>query len=341
MSSGTRITPGQIERWLLDHCQRSPASEPARCFARGPVAVRDNSQLFYAECTTFPSPIAVKLCLSPRTVQPDPDSAHRQYDALLRVSRAMGDEAEFSVPRPYLVRADVGLLATEWVAGESMTALVFSWHCASTQARQLLARAGRWLRCFHGCHALAAGRLEVDEKLAFLAEMQTTQAVQDPVFFHALARLRESAEAAAAITLERSWIHGDFKTDNLIVSGPRTVGVDIHLRHENVVIYDLAPFLNHLELALCHPKGWRLARCWALLRDTFLSNYFAARDGAIDLPLSWVQLYLLLQGWCTARTHAGSWLRAIFVDHIYRIVASRLVSRLPHGRAAIPQSDVA
>jgi len=324
----SKVTSEQVRQWLLG---ANSDQGIAACSVKGPFTVRDNSRLFYAECTAFPSPAAVKLCLSPHTGQADPDSAHQQYDALLRVSRALGDGCEFSVPRPYLVRADIGLVATEWIAGPGMTDLLLSWRCGTTQAQDLMARAGRWLRVFHQAHALAPGRLDVEHKLPFVAEMESTAAASEPLFRRALSSLRQSAEPAAMVTLNRSWIHGDFKSDNLIVAGPRTVGIDIQLRRENAVVYDLAPFLNHLELSLCHPAGWRLARSQALLRKTFLSAYHPVPEDAVGLPLAWVQLYLLLQGWQAAL--AGSWLRSTFANLCYRRVARRLVSRIARYQA--------
>jgi hypothetical protein len=50
-----------------------------------------------------------------------------------------------------------------------------------------------------------------------------------------LQSFRRSAAAAASIDLKRSWLHGDFKTDNLIVSGQRIVGIDLQIKHENAV----------------------------------------------------------------------------------------------------------
>ncbi len=322
------LTSDEVRQWLQEICQRELGAGSEECFVRGPSVVRNNSRLFYAECMAFPSPIAVKVCLKTHTRQADPDSAHRQYDALHRVSLAMGIDTEFSAPRPYLVQADDGLLAMEWVSGVSMTDLVFSWRCSLARARQLVARGGRWLKRFHASHALAPGRLDIEDKLAFVAEMESSGAISDRVFIRALRQLRESAKAAAAVTLSRSWIHGDFKTDNLIVSGARTMGIDIQLRHEGPVIYDLAPFLNHLELRLCHPGGWRLFDSQALLHETFLANYLEGRNDAIAGPLTWIRLYMILAQWHTARTHSGSWLRYGFLNFCYRRVAARLVSRI-------------
>ena len=322
------MTLDEIQRRLQEACQRRFGVDPESCFMKGPLAVRDNSNLFYAECSAFPSPLAVKLCLKPHTSEPDSTSAQSQYDALHRVSQAMGEGTEYSVPQPHLVQADIGLLAMEWITGKSMTDLVFSRHCKPAQAQQLIARAGRWLRHFHACHPLTPARLDIEEKLAFVAEMASAGAVSDRVFIHGLVQLRESAKHAAAVTLNRSWIHGDFKTDNLIISGARTIGIDIHLRQEALVIYDLAPFLNHLELHRYHPNGWRLSRSQALLQETFLVSYLEGGGDAIATPLAWVRLYMILASWYSAHTHSVSWGHLRFLHFCYRGVASRLISRV-------------
>jgi tRNA A-37 threonylcarbamoyl transferase component Bud32 len=322
------MTRESIRRWLVESGPADPSGAHRQCVIKGPLSVRHNSHLFHAQCSHFPTPLAVKLCLRPHTLQPDADSAHQQYDALRRASSAMGMDAEMSVPRPYAVRADSGLLAVEWVAGETMTELLFSWRCNTTRAQQLVMRAGRWLQRFHACGALAPGRLDVDDKLDFVTEMECARAVPDPVYARSLLELRRSASAARAVTLERSWLHGDFKSDNLIVSNGRTIGIDVQLRHENPVIYDLALFMNYLELRLCHPSGWRHLAARDLLGAAFLEAYCGDRADAIALPLGWVRLYMLLGEWYTARTHAASRLQAYALDLCYRVVAARLCEHM-------------
>jgi hypothetical protein len=81
----------------------------------------------------------------------------------------MGGAAELSVPAPRLVIPEAGLVASEWVHGETIAALVFSWRCSALRADDLVARAARWLRQFHACHAAAPGSLDVEEKLRFIA----------------------------------------------------------------------------------------------------------------------------------------------------------------------------
>jgi hypothetical protein len=141
-----------------------------------------------------------------------------------------------------------------------------------------------------------------------------------------VACLRDSAHGAGAVLLKRSWIHGDFTADNLMVAGPRTIGIDVDVRFENTVIHDLAPFLNHLELRAFHPGGWPRTLSLETLKRTFLESYGAGTG--IAVPLAWLRLCMLLQGWITARHNAASTLRARFADLSYRTVAARLVRSL-------------
>jgi aminoglycoside phosphotransferase (APT) family kinase protein len=316
------ITPQQVRRWLAE------SGQIADCLVTGPLAAGENSRLFYAERRDGAPPIAVKVCVRPHSDELDPESARRQYETLLRVHRAMGEQSELSVPRPYLVLPEVALLVTQWIAGKSITRLVFSWRCNPTRARDLVARGARWLKRFHACHALTAGPLDVEAKVAFIAKMEAAQPLHDPLFLDAVSRLRTSAGAAAGVTLERSWVHGDFTADNVMVSGTRTLGLDMDIRHENTVLHDLAPFLNHLELRAFHPSGWPRSLSSVALREAFLENYVGRGSAAIAVPLAWLRLYMILQGWMTARRKARSALRTRFVDLTYRTVASRLTRTL-------------
>jgi Ser/Thr protein kinase RdoA (MazF antagonist) len=205
-----------------------------------------------------------------------------------------------------------------------MTDLLFSWRCTAAQAQQLVGRAGHWLKIFHSSHVLPRGYLDVDEKLAVTRHIERDRGVRDRVFRRAVTVLRTTARAAATMPLARSWLHGDFKSDNLMISGSRTVGIDIHLRHENAVVYDLAPFLNYIDLRLCHPSGWKLLHSRERLHAAFLRTYFAATPEDVALPLAWVRLYLLLAEWYTAHSNAGSTFRARIIDACYRSVATRV-----------------
>src|SRR4051812_13567118 len=108
-----RITPQQVSGWL------ATAGGLAGCRVTGPVSSRQNSRLFYAQCEGE-RPMAVKVCVSPDSDDIDTDSARQQHETLIRVHRAMGIGAALSVPRPCLLVAERGLLATEWIPGRTI-----------------------------------------------------------------------------------------------------------------------------------------------------------------------------------------------------------------------------
>lgn len=310
-----------MRQWLAQAC----GAEPGNCSVRGPIAVRDNSVLFYAECDRLPSAALVKICLAPDTRQPDADAARSEYAGLLAVHRAMRSSQHLSVPRPYILQPDVGLLAIEWVPGKNIAKRLSSWICGRGSAESYVAQSAKWLKAFHACHRLPAAALDVDSKLSFIATIESSFPSSDEVFYAGVAQLRRSAGAAAAAKLPRSWIHGDFTPDNLIVSGERVLGIDTQLRHENAVVYDLAPFLNHLALALLEPSGWPLLRSHQALRRTFVATYLDGSAINLEIPLAWTQLYLALQHWHSARQRNFGALRRCFVDVSHRSLTRQLV----------------
>jgi hypothetical protein len=317
------VTAESVRHWLS-----CGGAEHRHCIVRGPVYRRENSRVFYAECDALPSALAVKWCVQPSTVLPDGDAAARQFEALRRAAVAMRQNTSYSVPHPYRFDRERALLAVEWIPGETMTASIGSWKCDATGARLLLARAGQWLRLFHLAHPLPDGRLDVEEKLRNLSAYDGCALARESVFARGLAGLRHSAPAAAAIDVERSWVHGDFKTDNLIVNGERIVGIDVQIRHENTVVYDIAPFMNHLELLFYHPAVWRLAPARARLVAAFVDGYSESKSDRLMLPLTWVRLYMILSAWNSSQSRGASRLRAAVLGRSFRTITARLSAQL-------------
>lgn len=325
---GTDITVDDVARLLRRALGREDDQKHSRIVIRGPVATRMASRLFYVECDDFPTAAAVKFCLHRHTLTPDVDAAHRQHDALRIISEAMGSDQKYAVPKPYLLQPEAGLIAFEWIEGPIMTDMLLAWGCGAADAEKLMIRAGYWLKHFHEGHALSADRVDTEGKLsAAFAEAKTT-VLTDSVFGQAIGVLKDTAHRVHTAPIPRSWMHGDFKTDNLMVSGSRTIGIDVHLRYENVIVYDLAPFLNHLELVLYHPRGWRHMLRRERLFSAFLNAYSDAPAEGYAGPLNWVRLYMLLMEWSTAARHTSSILRSQFSRMCYRAVAARLARTL-------------
>lgn len=316
------ISAAEIRASLLG---RKPGID---CHVLRLVAARDNSRLFYAECSGAPGPVAIKACLKSRSEEPDAEAARRQYDALVRVHAAMGEGAQFSVPKPWLLMPERALVASEWIAGENLAAALFSWTCDGERALELAARCGSWLKHFHACRVAEPRPIDVEDKLAFLFRMRKARQVDEPLFDEALACLRRAAQRAGETVLPCSWIHGDFTADNVMTFGTRTVCIDVDGRYENTVVHDLAPFLNDLDLRAFHPGGWRRGFALAKLRRAFIGSYLDGANGAVGVPLAWVRLHMILQTWTTALANARSPMRRRFAELSHRAVAARLIRLL-------------
>ena len=294
----------------------------------GPVAERANSRIFYARGGALPHPLAVKLCLRPHILDPDPDAARQQYAALARVAEGMPGE-RFRAVRPYHLWEDLGVYAAEWVPGRSMTERLFRPLCPPARALELVRRAAGWLWCFHAAGLEAPGTLEVADKVAELPTLARAGSGLPAAFPEALGLLGATAARAARPRLPRSWIHGDFKTDNLLVCGEAVVGLDIQLSHVNVALHDVASFLNHLDLSLRQPQAWRPASFRGTLEATFLREYFGAPlDPGVRVALAWVRLYALLDVWLMVEQSPAPGLRKRVLWQLFRRSAGTLILEL-------------
>jgi Ser/Thr protein kinase RdoA (MazF antagonist) len=142
----------------------------------------------------------------------------------------------------------------------------------------------------------------------------------------ALSLLESSAGKVRDVTLRRSWLHGDFKSDNLILTTGRTIGLDLHLVYENVVIHDMTQFLSHLELTCYHPKGLRLLPFRERMIRAFNTGYAGCGLEAPLQPQVWDRLNGIIRAW--AYNQDGSALKRIYLNPCFQRVASRLVSEL-------------
>jgi hypothetical protein len=96
------------------------------------------------------------------------------------------------------------------------------------------------------------------------------------------------------------------KSDNLLVHDGRATGIDVQLVDENTVVYDLAPFLNHLGLLGWSPRGLPRRSLIARAATAFLAAYSAG--AAWQLPIAWLRAYLLVQA--ATRDEGSTALRA-------------------------------
>lgn len=307
----------------------SESTGQAACEVQGPLYERSNSRVYRLGHPKLPGPAAVKLCLEPYTLVPDGGFAREQFETLGRTRAALSDKARLSVPEPYFLVEEHGLLGMEWIAGVDMTTALFASGCRLAQAQCLLERAGGWLRQFHHAGPMARSWLDTEYRLAQLEDNLAPRGVaEDRIYLRAISRARATAAEAGAAPLDSSWIHGDFKTDNLMVAGERTIGLDINARHRNTVFHDIAPFLNHLDLKLLHPRAWRFAGRRDRLVQTFLDGYGLPGDGATRRALSWARLVSMLAVWQSVAERQHTLPSAWAARLLFRRATSRLTGDL-------------
>jgi len=291
------------------------AAEPLT--VRGPVYSLENSDIYYAECGRFESPLAIKLCKVAATGRPDRAAASGQYRALERVASKM-TSLEYGVPRPIGLIENRGIVITEWIRGDSLTRILQRRGCDRETALDLVRRAGTWLRLFHSCHPLQPGKLDVREKVAAIHATVREQGRRPRMVSDAVRLLEASSDRTGSIELRKSWLHGDYKTDNLLLAGRRMIGLDVHVKHESVVQYDVAAFLNRLQLTLLHPSALRLRRHGPVFEEGFLDESLRADAAPTALPLAWIRLYMILCSWFGQATRDKSWPRRWYLELCFR-----------------------
>jgi aminoglycoside phosphotransferase (APT) family kinase protein len=298
------------------------------CTYMGVVERRINSRIHKALWGV--KPIAIKECFDETRQRPDPATAEREFAALTslaNLSPASGEPA--LAPLPLALCRERAVYAMTWSAGRPMTGVILTSATDAEHAGRLGAAAGRWLRRLHALHPLPPRRGDFEERISYVQGIRAENGGRDSLIQRATEALLGLATIAAAPAIPASWIHGDMKSDNLLVDGELITGLDVHLRHENTVVYDLAPFLNHLSLLRWTPRGLWQRKKLARVADQFLSAY--APDAAgWTASVAWLRSYLLVQ-MAVPSGHEGA-LQRLFQRRTIRSELARAVGDLERCR---------
>lgn len=269
----------------------------------GVVATRLNSRIHRA--TRGSESVAIKECFDPSMRKADPTSAQREFDALRRLAAtARARSGSVLAPQPLTIRRELGTYAMSWIPGTPATRVILERGAAASAAR-IGTAAGRWLGEFHALHPLPPRRNDFETKLGFVVEF--ADAARDRLMARARETLVATAAAAADTKLPASWIHGDMKSDNLLVDGGAVAGLDVQMADENTVVYDLAPFVNHLGLLRWSARGLGRAPALRAAASHFLSAY-SPEAARWALPIAWLRAYLLMHA--IARVSSGTTVHA-------------------------------
>ena len=259
------------------------------------IARRANSRVHRAYCDG--RPIAVKECFRWATRVPDPSAAEREYSALARLAEAMPttDRGSRSLaPLPLQLCREHATYGMSWVPGTPATDVILSVSADVQRASAVGEAAGTWLRRLHSMRASQERRNDFEARLDVVRQHAAEVRYRGPLIAAAAEALARHAPEAAAVPMPASWMHGDMKTDNLLIDGDAAAGLDLQLVHENTVAYDLAPFLNHLRLLRWTVRGMHSGRKLNAAASAFLRAY-SPDTKRWGMPIAWLQTYQLIQ----------------------------------------------
>lgn len=300
----------------------------ARVQIEGPTHVRDYSAVFRAQIDTpVPFAAAVKRCVLPKTNTPDQAAAIEQFEALERVHCAFANgDPRFAVPAPLYFDHELATIAMGWVDGESVSEKLRQ-PAALFKGTGWLTDIGAWLGAFHHAGPVRAEPVKLDELLAVVDDL-CASALPHTTFSRALQLLRNTASPLQNIDMQVSWLHGDCKTDNFILFDNRVFGIDISLVHENPVEYDLAQFLNNLNLLLSSPKYLLIAGLRPQLEKAFWKGYQSTGPTVSRAYLNWLRLLLATSFWHTMLRGGNLTIRLWMLNRMFVRLVERLCNNL-------------
>lgn len=288
------------------------------------ISVRNNSVIYLAHLSAGQTNrAAIKCCLLPGTGSFDPATARQQFDALTRVYVAFqGNNGNGQVPTPLFSIEDLGAYAMSWVDGDSLTGHLRIWHDSEVLISSL-DQAGRWLAKFHRSGPLRTAAADLGNKIQHITDMRC-HPVLSPIFGDALDAVAANVYRFADLPVAMSWLHGDCKPDNFMLSSSGLIGIDISLGYENAIEYDLAAFLNGLDLMLLDIR-WRHAKPHAQrLREAFLLGYMAEGSNVSLALLSWLRLWSALTAWHAATVETKArWPKCWLLNRQFRALVGQ------------------
>jgi hypothetical protein len=284
------------ESGLMAALNRQPGLESLQLVRT--VSVRVNSVVYLAQRPDSGERIALKVCRDQAGDQHARAAARVEFQALQTVhQRSERAGAACLVPKPLALLEDFGAYAMTWVEGPSLTLMLGqAWRGDAMQSA--FESAGSWLGAFHKAGPLRQGVADLSAKARHLQAM-TELPLAHPLFTRGLRQLSSTYAQMQARPLWISWLHGDCKTDNFLLTRGGIVGIDIALGHENAVEHDLAQFLNQIDLLATGIRFWHRRLAIQALSRAFAKGYSQHGPGAYEPFLLWLRLWSALTFWHT------------------------------------------
>jgi Ser/Thr protein kinase RdoA (MazF antagonist) len=146
-----------------------------------------------------------------------------------------------------------------------------------------------------------------------------------PSFERGIHLLRSSV--ASSKPAQISWLHGDCKTDNFMLSRGRVYGIDIHVEHENAIEHDLAQFLNNVALQTLRLRFRHLKPIAPALTDAFMSGYRSAGPEVSARLLHWIRLWSAISYWhSSVAEHRPAWATRWVLNRMFSALVGELIA---------------
>ncbi len=201
---------------------RSNLELEGELFLSGPIYSGSNSVIYRGDGDAFPFPVAIKKCLSPSNAERSAaEDCALQYAALEKVSKAMSSMKTTRTPRPVAQIEEQAILISEWIEGQSLISLFRNGRVNRPNIEDAVERTGRWLGAFHRSHSLLEAPVDTNWAFGMLDEALGTA----PKSFKRRGYIKNGVDILRSLQiriddldLPVSWVHGDFKSDNILLA---------------------------------------------------------------------------------------------------------------------------
>lgn len=273
--------------------------------------VRQYSTVHRLKCSYCGEQIAAKTSRTTGRSHGEDAGLFAEYQTLYELWSKFPQDDHFGtlMPLGYLGPDRDGIMVTRWFGGDDLVR--HARNAGMDAIYEICRSAGVWLQKLHRSDqgAWCTRSLGVADKINYLLQTYGRDLRTDRKTRVACEVLEHEAGENEAFSLRAAHIHGDFKPENMLCNGFKYVGLDIHMQSIGAIVYDLAPFLNHMWLVGQPLRSFGLSRSYAQGEAGLLDGY-----GGIDehekRALRWVQLYFAL-------CHLGSYRRRSWLSRVY------------------------
>lgn len=308
------------------HC---PKCESVGCWINiSPDEVRLNSIISKFRCSHCGKKIVSKMA----PISTAQETIKSEYDTLVTMRNLLACNEPFRSPTPlvYFENDGHGVMLTEFIEGVDLA------HCAKalplSRSSPTFKLAGRLLRRLHDASPKREMRaLDLASRITYLVTEYGDMLRSRGSFRRALDMLRNTSSLIDSKCVCWTWVHGDFKPQNIIYDEQGIVVFDTTLNAFGTFVFDIGQFLAHIELLFLGVAGMRDDIRHKLASD-FVDGYGVTDSGELS-AIAWARLYFILTYY--GQFCRGGILRRLVAGSVFHPAIARSMQQLSSivGRA--------